>query len=199
MATESVRLMLTDVSRELLEKAKAAKADAAQSGSDYDKGRHFALYEVMSLLVQQADAFGIGFDRTKTGSDTVSQYHLPVRRQFSDPRQCPEKFLLWFHHVSWDHKMKSGRTLWDELALHYQGGAEWVRSTRATWAKLANEIDPERHAAIAQKIAIQERDAVWWRDACLLYFQTFAKKPLPLGVEPPAKTLAEYKLKALEW
>ena len=151
------------------------------------------------VYYHKADAFGIGFDRTKTGSDTVSQYHLPVRRQFSDPRQCPEKFLLWFHHVSWDHKMKSGRTLWDELALHYQGGAEWVRSTRATWAKLANEIDPERHAAIAQKIAIQERDAVWWRDACLLYFQTFAKKPLPLGVEPPAKTLAEYKLKALEW
>jgi len=151
------------------------------------------------VYYHKADAFGIGFDRTKTGSDTVSQYHLPVRRQFSDPQQCPEKFLLWFHHVSWDHKMKSGRTLWDELALHYQGGVEWVRSTRATWAKLANEIDPERHGAIAQKIAIQERDAVWWRDACLLYFQTFAKRPLPRGVEPPAKTLAEYKAKALEW
>src|SRR5215217_614474 len=149
------------------------------------------------VYYHKADAFGIGFDRTKTGSDTVSQYHLPVRGQFSDPQQCPERFLLWFHHVSWDHKMKSRRTLWDELAFHYQGGVKWVRSTRATWAKLANKIDPERHAAIAQKLAIQERDAVWWRDACLIYFQTFAKRPLPRGVEHAAHPLAEYKKKAL--
>jgi alpha-glucuronidase len=107
--------------------------------------------------------------------------------------------LLWFHHVPWDHKMKSGRTLWTEMALHYQSGVDWVRATRATWATLADKIDPERHAAISKKLAIQERDAVWWRDACLLYFQTFAKRPLPQGVEPPAKTLSDYKAKALEW
>ena len=95
--------------------------------------------------------------------------------------------------------MKSGRTLWDELALHYQRGVDWARSTRATWAKLARAIDPQRHEAIAKKLAIQERDAVWWRDSCLLYFQTFSKRPLPSGVEPPAKTLAEYQAKALEW
>jgi len=151
------------------------------------------------VYYHKADAFGIGFDRTKTGSNTVSQYHQPVRQQFSDLQQCPEKFLLWFHHVSWDHKMKSGRTLWDEMALHYQRGVDWVRSTRATWATLAGKIDPERHAAIAKKLEIQERDAVWWRDACLLYFQTFAKRPLPAGVEPAAKTLADYKSRALEW
>jgi alpha-glucuronidase len=151
------------------------------------------------VYYHKADAFGIGFDRTKTGSDTVSQYHLSVRQQFSDRQQCPEKFLLWFHHVSWDHKLRSGRTLWDEMALHYQSGVDWVRSTRATWATLSAVIDPERHAAISKKLAIQERDAVWWRDACLSYFQTFAKRPLPQGVEPPAKTLAEYKEKALEW
>jgi len=151
------------------------------------------------VYYHKADAFGIGFDRTKTGSGTVSQYHLPVRQQFSDLQQCPEKFLLWFHHVSWDHKLKSGRTLWNELALHYQSGVDWVRSTRATWATLSGVIDTERHAAISKELAIQERDAVWWHDACLLYFQTFAKRPLPSGVEPPAKTLAEYKEKALEW
>ena len=149
------------------------------------------------VYYHKADAFGIGFDRTKTGSDTVSQYHLPQR--FSDLQQCPEKFLLWFHHVPWNYKMKSGRTLWDEMALHYQSGVDWVRSTRATWATLSGVIDPERHAAISKKLAIQERDAVWWRDACLLYFQTFAKQPLPRGVEPPAKTLSEYKERALEW
>ncbi|HEY0366866.1 MAG TPA: alpha-glucuronidase, partial [Pyrinomonadaceae bacterium] len=151
------------------------------------------------VYYHKADAFGIGFDRTKTGSNTVSQYHVPVRQRFSDLDRCPEEFLLWFHHVSWDHKMKSGRTLWDELALHYQDGVDWVRSTRATWATLSRLIDPERHAAISKKLAIQERDAIWWRDACLLYFQTFAKRPLPRGVEPPAKTLSEYKAKALEW
>ncbi|HSE15656.1 MAG TPA: alpha-glucuronidase family glycosyl hydrolase [Pyrinomonadaceae bacterium] len=151
------------------------------------------------VYYHKADAFGIGFDRTKTGSNTVSQYHLAVARQFSNIDTCPEKFLLWFHHVSWNHKMKSGRTLWNEMAWHYQSGVDWVRTTRATWATLADKIDPERHAAIAKKLAIQERDAVWWRDACLLYFQTFAKQPLPRGVEPPAKALSEYKAKALEW
>ena len=151
------------------------------------------------VYYHKADAFGIGFDRTSTGSNTVSQYHGPLRRQFSDVRQCPEEFLLWFHHVSWDHKMKSGRTLWDDLAVNYQAGVDWVRATRTAWAKLAGTIDPERHAAISQKLAIQERDAVWWRDACLLYFQTFSKRPLPSGVEPAAKTLAEYQAKALEW
>ena len=151
------------------------------------------------VYYHKADAFGIGFDRSKTGSDTISQYHLPVRRQFSDVRQCPEEFLLWFHHVSWDHRMRSGRTLWDELALHYQSGVAWVRATRATWATLSGVIDPERHKAIMKKLAIQERDAVWWRDACLLYFQTFSKKPLPPGVEPAANPLSVYQAKALDW
>lgn len=151
------------------------------------------------VYYHRADAFGIGFDRTATGSGTVSQYHSPLREEFSDVDRCPEKFLLWFHHVSWDRKMKSGRTLWDELALHYQGGVDWVRKTRATWAELQGAIDKERYDAISRKLAIQERDAVWWRDACLLYFQTFSKKPLPEGVEKPAHTLEEYKAKALDF
>ncbi|HEU4714038.1 MAG TPA: alpha-glucuronidase family glycosyl hydrolase [Pyrinomonadaceae bacterium] len=151
------------------------------------------------VYYHKADAVGIGFDRTKTGSNTVSQYHEPVRRQFENLKTCPEKFLLWFHHVPWDYKMKSGRTLWDELALHYQDGVYWVRATRSQWAGLAGAIDPERHAAIAAKLAIQERDAIWWRDASLVYFQTFAKRPLPQGVEPPAKTLADYKKTPLQW
>jgi alpha-glucuronidase len=151
------------------------------------------------VYYHKADAFGIGFDRTKTGSNTVSQYRPAVARRFGTIDECPEKYLLWFHHVPWNFMMKSGDALWEELALHYQSGVDWVRSTRATWARLAGKIDPERHEAIAKKLAIQERDAVWWRDACLLYFQTFSKQPLPRGVEPPAKTLTEYKAKALEW
>lgn len=151
------------------------------------------------VYYHKADAFGLGFDRTTTGSNTVSQYHFPVRRQFSNLKTCPETFLLWFHHLPWSYKTKSGRTLWHELAMHYQSGVEWVRATRKTWAALDGAIDPERHAAVTKKLAIQERDAVWWRDACLLYFQTFAKRPLPVGVERPARTLSEYKQKSLEW
>jgi alpha-glucuronidase len=141
----------------------------------------------------KADAGGIGFDRTKTGSDTVSQYFAPVAGEYSNLKTVPEKFLLWFHHVAWDHRMKSGRTLWDELAWKYQTGVAWARQTRKDWDDLKGVIDPERHAAIARKLAVQERDAVWWKDASLSYFQTFSKKPLPAGVEPPQKTLADYK------
>ena len=95
--------------------------------------------------------------------------------------------------------MRSGKTLWDELALHYQRGVDWVRGARKEWDTLANVIDAERHAAVAKKLALQERDAMHWRDACLLYFQTFSKRPLPEGVEKPQKTLDEYKAKSLTW
>ncbi|HEX4947593.1 MAG TPA: alpha-glucuronidase family glycosyl hydrolase [Blastocatellia bacterium] len=145
----------------------------------------------------RADEKGLGFDRTVTGSNAVAQYHKPVRDLFANLHTCPEKFLVWFHHVPWDHRLKSGRIFWDELALHYQRGVDWVRVARKSWESLAGVIDAERHAAVAKKFALQERDAVHWRDACLLYFQTFAKRPLPAGVEKPAKTLDEYKAKSL--
>lgn len=93
--------------------------------------------------------------------------------------------------------MRSGKTMWDELALHYQRGVEWTRAARKQWNSLSNVIDAERHAAVAKKLELQERDAIHWRDACLLYFQTFSKRPLPAGVEKLAKTLDEYKTKSL--
>ncbi len=151
------------------------------------------------VYFHKADEKGVGFDRTKTGSNTVAQYRPQISKLFGNINTCPEEFLLWFHHVDWNHRMKSGRTLWNEMALHYQRGVDWVRETRKRWDSLKKEIDSERHDAIAKKLAIQERDAVWWRDACLLYFQTFSKKPLPAGVEKPAHTLEEYKAKSLSW
>ena len=151
------------------------------------------------VYYHKADERGLGFDRTPAGSDTLSQYHQPVFDRFANLATCPETFLLWFHHVPWDYRMRSGRTLWDELALHYQRGVNWTRATRKEWDGLAAAIDQERHAEVARKLAIQERDAVWWRDACLIYFQTFSKRPLPLGVEKPAKRLEEYKAKSLTW
>ncbi len=141
----------------------------------------------------RAAADGLGFERTAKGFNTVSQYHPPVRDRFADLATCPDEFLLWFHHVPWDYQMRSGRTLWDELCLRYQRGVDWTVKTRKDWAALAGKIDPERHAAVAEKLAIQERDAKWWRDACLLYFQTFSKCPFPDGMEKPRRTLDEIK------
>lgn len=141
----------------------------------------------------KASERGIGFDRTKTGSNSVSQYYPLVADEFSNLKTVPEKYLLWFHHVPWDYKMKSGRPLWDEMALKYQSGVDWARNTRKDWDSLKGVIDAERHKAIAKKLAIQERDAVWWKDAGLSYFQTFSKRPLPKGIEQPKRTLEEYK------
>jgi len=150
-----------------------------------------------SVYYHRADERGVGFDRTATGSGAVSRYLGPVRDRFADPAACPEEFLLWFHHVPWDHRMHSGRTLWDELALRYQRGVDWVRGARRQWDALAGVIDPERHSDVAKRLAIQERDAAWWRDAVLLYFQTFSHLPLPEGVEGPERTLEEYKSRSL--
>jgi len=147
----------------------------------------------------RADERGLGYDRAKTGSDSVSQYHPPARDRFANLATCPEKFLVWFHHVPWDYRLRSGRIFWDELALRYQRGVDWTRAARKEWNTLTGAIDPERHAEVAKKLAIQERDAVHWRDACLLYFQTFSKRPLPEGVEKPQKALDEYKAKSLAW
>jgi alpha-glucuronidase len=141
----------------------------------------------------KADTHGIGFDRTATGSNTVSQYFPSVRRRFSDLKTCPDEFLLWFHHVPWNYRMRSGRTLWDEMALRYQLGVDWSRKTRREWDALSGVIESSRHTAVANKLAIQERDAVWWKDASLSYFQTFSKLRLPKGVQKPQRTLEEYK------
>jgi alpha-glucuronidase len=150
-----------------------------------------------SVYYHRADDRGLGFDRTATGSNAVSQYRPLVRDRFVDLSTCPEELLLWFHHLPWDYRMRSGRILWDELALRYQRGVDWIRAGRLRWVTLAGAIDPERHADVAGKLSIQERDAVWWRDAVLLYFQTFAHRPLPEGVEQPAMTLEEYMARAL--
>ena len=151
------------------------------------------------VYYHRADDKGIGFDRTESGSNTVAQYHPELRALMTNLDTCPEEFLLWFHHVPWDYRMKSGKTLWDELALHYQRGVDWVRLTRKKWEAVASQIDPERYADVSRKLEIQERDAVWWRDACLLYFQSFSIRPLPEGVEKATHTLNEYKAKSLDW
>jgi alpha-glucuronidase len=143
------------------------------------------------VYFHRASTTGIGFDRTAAGSNALSQYHPGAREHFGSLSECPDEMLLWFHHVPWDHPMRTGRTLWNELCLRYQRGVNWTRDANKAWASLSGKIDPERHAAIAEKFAIQEKDAIRWRDACLLYFQTFSKLPFPAGVEEPIHTLEE--------
>ena len=146
-----------------------------------------------SVYYHRADSLGVGFDRTATGSDAVAQYFPPVAKQFSDLKECPDKYLLWFHHLPWNYAMKSGKSLWNELALHYQQGVDTVRQMQNTWTSLEKDIDKERFEHVKMFLSIQEQEAVWWRDACLLYFQTFSKQPLPAGVEPPEHTLDYYE------
>ena len=145
-----------------------------------------------SVYYHQADENGIGFDRTATGSNAVAQYFPPVEEKFSDIEQVPEKYLLWFHHVPWDHKMESGNILWDELALKYQEGVDTVRQMQQTWNAMKNEVDEERFEHVKTFLAMQEKEAVWWRDAVLQYFQTFSDRPLPKGVEKPKESLEYY-------
>lgn len=146
-----------------------------------------------SVYYHKADSLGIGFDRTATGSDAVSQYFSPVAEKFASRDAIPEKFLLWFHHVPWDYQTDSGRTLWDAIALKYQEGVDGVRQLQKSWNSLEDKIDPERFQHVKMLLTIQEKEAVWWRDACLSYFQTFSKRPLPEGVEKPEHELNYYQ------
>jgi len=146
-----------------------------------------------SVYYNRAGSDGIGFDRSASGSNAVAQYSPEVAKIFGSIDKVPEKYLLWFHHVPWDHRMASGRTLWDELVVDYTRGVESVGNMRKTWGSVAPYVDAERHSEVAAFLAIQEKEARWWRDACIAYFQSFSKRPLPQGYAPPAKTLQEYE------
>jgi len=145
-----------------------------------------------SPYYHQADEVGLGADRVASGSNAIEQYAPELQVRWGNLDTVPEEFLLWFHHAPWDHAMESGRPLWDELALRYQQGVDEVRTMISRWDELKETIDDERWAATRERLVVQEKDAVEWRDACLLYFQQFSKRPLPEGVEPPAYDLQHY-------
>jgi alpha-glucuronidase len=126
----------------------------------------------------RADTFGIGFDRTARGSNAVGQYRSPLKERWGDPASCPDELLLWFHRLPWDQRMRSGRTLWQELVAHYTRGAEKARSLEARWRTLAGKIDGPRHEAVLAKLRVQSQEAAAWRDKCLTYFQQFSRRPI---------------------
>ena len=142
-----------------------------------------------AVYYHRANTEGIGFDRTKSGSNALAQYFPPVQEKFGNLATCPEEFLLWFHRVGWDHKLKSGRTLWNELCYKYYGGADGVKQMQQTWNAQAPLVDPERFQHVKTFLGIQAKEAQWWRDACVLYFQTFSKRPIPAELPKPTQTL----------
>ena len=145
------------------------------------------------VYYHKADAFGVGFDRTAKGTNALSQYAVEVQNEFNDINKCPDDYLLWFHHAPWDHKMHSGRSLWNELCYKYNLGVDSVRYFIKQWNSLKKYIDEDRFKQVYQLLNIQLKDAIWWRNACLLYFQTFSKMPIPPQYEKPDKTLEYYQ------
>ena len=146
-----------------------------------------------SVYYHRADSMGIGFDRTQSGTNAVGQYHAEVANKYGSPESCPEEYLLWFHHLPWNFNMPNGNILWDEICYRYQKGVNQVQTFTEEWQKLESEIDPERFTHVKSLLQIQLKEAKWWRDACLSYFQTFSGMPIPEGVAKPEHDLEYYR------
>ncbi|GHB31934.1 alpha-glucuronidase family glycosyl hydrolase [Mongoliitalea lutea] len=140
----------------------------------------------------QANEKGIGFNRTYTGSNALSQYASELQNQWGSLATVPEKYLLWFHQVDWIQPLQNGESLWNNLAKQYQKGVEEARANIVTWENMREYVDDKRFNHVLSFLTIQAEEAAWWRDACLLYFGQFSKMPLPAGVESPKHSLEYY-------
>lgn len=147
----------------------------------------------MPPYYHRADSAGLGFNRSSSGSNAVAQYPAELAKKLDDINTCPEEFILWFHHVPWDFKMKSGATLWQELCNRYQSGVESVETMQRQWTAAKPYIDPELWNDVNERLMTQARDANWWKEGCLLYFQQFSGMPIPDNVTPPVHTLDQLK------
>ena len=145
------------------------------------------------VYYHRADSLGVGFDRTTTGSNAPAQYAEPIREKYNSIETTPEKYLLWFHHVPWDYEMENGKTLWHNMAAKYQEGVEDVEEMVKTWNEMEKYVDEERFATTQMLLQIQLKEAKWWRDAVLLYFQQFSEMELPESVPKPEHDLEYYK------
>ena len=146
-----------------------------------------------SVYYHKADSNGIGFDRTATGSDALSQYTPEVRAMFEDPQTCPDEYLLWFHHLPWDFQMKDGHKLWDAICHRYYKGVDDVARMQGVWEAQRGKVMDAVFQEVSDLLAIQHEEASIWRDACVLYFQQFSGMPLPDGLEPPKHPLEYYE------
>ncbi|WP_337040991.1 alpha-glucuronidase family glycosyl hydrolase [Emticicia sp. 17c] len=146
-----------------------------------------------SVYYHRADSIGLGFDRTGKVSNALSLYHPEVQKLWGNADQCPLDYLLWFHHVAWDKKLSTGRTLWNELCVRYYGGVEEVKKLQTVWESMKTEIDDETFENVKGRLKIQEKEALWWRDACILYFINYARMPIPSPLAAPTRSLDEVK------
>jgi alpha-glucuronidase len=166
------------------------------TGSHYGPGpwiNNLSRPERDRTYYNKANASGIGFDRTETGSNEIAQYSPQVQKLFADPYALDEKYLLWFHHEPWTFRMSSGKTLWDSLVDHYDLGVSQVADMQATWAKMKPYVDKQRFTQVSAFLGIQHREALWWRNACIAYFQSLSKLPLPQGHAEPPHDLPYYE------
>ena len=133
----------------------------------------------------KADSLGLGFDRTtETGSANTRQYPDKLYTFYNSLESCPEDLMLWFHHVPWDYTMRNGLTLWDNLCYKYDEGIRQAEEFVQIWQSVKPYVDDERYARQLGRFMRQARDAQWWHDACLLYFQQFSHLPFPSDMRP---------------
>lgn len=130
------------------------------------------------VYYHKADAQGVGFNRSSKGTDAVGQYPEPYRSLYDNIETCPEEYLLWFHHVAWDYKMKSGSTLWQELCMKYNMGVAMIEVYRDFWHTSAKQYmkgHEQEWQHTDSLLNVQLENAKEWRNTCLKYFQTFSK------------------------
>ena len=128
------------------------------------------------VYYHKADSLGVGFNRTHTGSDATSQYREPFCSLYDDINTCPERYLLWFHHVPWDYRVKSGNTLWEELQERYARGVKEVEDFYRIWQEAKPTIDEQRWKEVDERMQHQLENAREWQKTCLDYFGSFVKK-----------------------
>ena len=146
-----------------------------------------------STYYHRADEDGVGFDRTSSGSNALAQYTAEFQRKYDDPQSCPLQFLLWFHRIKWTERLADERTLWEQMCRAYQQGVDDVRWMRDVWTRTQGRVDTLRFEQVAALLALQEREAVWWKDACLAYFQSINGLPFPTEIEPPVHEVEYYQ------
>lgn len=168
----------------------------------FDTGHHYGPGPWVSNLSRpewnpvyyhKADNQGIGFDRSFTGSNAVDQYAPELAKKFGNIETCPEAYLLWFHHVPWEYKLKNGRTLWDNLGIKYQQGVDEVKGMIKTWEAMKPYVNSKQHKEVTMRLNIQLKEAIWWKDACMSYFKTFSKMDYPMEMEKPTHDLSYYQ------
>ncbi|MDC8829676.1 alpha-glucuronidase [Alteromonas gilva] len=145
------------------------------------------------VYYHRADKQGIGIDRTAAGTNAVSQYAPYWQERFAQPQSTPKELLLWFHHLPWDYTMPNGETLWNELVRYYYRGVEGVTDMQSRWQQVKPYIDANQFRQVDMALQIQMQEAKWWRDASVLYFQTFSERPIPDGLPKPEGSLDYYQ------